>query len=140
MTVILKTSHGQQYSLTPERPLHLATESQMQYQLADANSGLAPGQLATNRIGDDLHVFLAGDDSSSPSLILEDFYLQPTEYALTGVSADGSVLPYIPANSDSSDSIHLLPEYQRTEHVLGEISELHMSAATLGDSTVNPFG
>lgn len=85
------------------------------YELLDTDTGFAPQQIISKRVGDDLQITF--ENNSQPSLVIEDYYQNPT--GITGLAENGKTYSYIPQNGLQSSSIEFLGENVLAESVLG---------------------
>jgi hypothetical protein len=78
-----------------------------QFQLIDSTTQLAPKNLRSKRVGDDLEIYNAGNLSAQPDLIIEAYYSQTA--ALLGEQSNGDLRAYVnPSDSASKDLNQLI--------------------------------
>lgn len=127
----IDTPNGQ-YFLTgkPDIPLRLPA-SEGQYLLSDMATGLAPANIVTGRIGNDLHIALPGNSIVQPDMILENYYPADGK-SLVGMNGSGHWLAYVPETAQAADSVHLLAEN------MAAAQSLHDPLAPIAPA-INPF-
>ncbi|WP_439258472.1 hypothetical protein [Lonepinella sp. BR2271] len=85
------------------------------YELLDLDTNVAPQQIVSKRVGDDLHIIFK--DSQDEDLIIADYYKDPA--LIEGLAENGQYYPYIPANSESASAIAALNDSMLATEVLG---------------------
>ncbi|WP_439256876.1 Rib/alpha-like domain-containing protein, partial [Lonepinella sp. BR2271] len=85
------------------------------YELLDQDTGVAPQQIVTKRVGDDLHITF--QNSQDEDLIIADYYNDPA--LIQGLAENGQYYAYIPANSESASAIAALNDSMLATEVLG---------------------
>ncbi|WP_439258470.1 hypothetical protein [Lonepinella sp. BR2271] len=85
------------------------------YELLDQDTGVAPQQIVTKRVGDDLHITF--QDSQDEDLIIADYYNDPA--LIQGLAENGQYYAYIPANGESASAIAALNDSMLASEVLG---------------------
>jgi hypothetical protein len=88
------------------KPVTVKAQAGMRYQLAQADTPLAPHTLRANRVGKNLHLFL--EDSQQADVIIENYYEEMPVGAqgLVGQAENGLVYEYIPQNANPAEWIH----------------------------------
>ncbi|NLX16533.1 MAG: hypothetical protein GXY45_06115, partial [Ramlibacter sp.] len=112
------------------QPVRVQAVADVKYHLTDDGTGFAPENVATKRVGSDLHVAFEGASVDQPDLIIEGYYKDNGEQGyregsdnlLVGTHENGNVYPFIPETAQGSDAVSMLLEGQQAGQVLG-ISE-----------------
>jgi hypothetical protein len=71
------------------KALRLQAQKFVRYELIDEANGRAPENIASKRVGKDLHIALEGDDINQPDLIIQDYYGDPGTATLIGKAENG---------------------------------------------------
>jgi flagellar basal body rod protein FlgG len=77
-----------------------------QFQLIDSTTQLAPKNLRSKRLGDDLEIYNAGNLSAQPDLIIEAYYSQTAN--LLGEQAAGDLRAFVHTNDTASKDLNQL--------------------------------
>ncbi|WP_439258085.1 hypothetical protein [Lonepinella sp. BR2271] len=85
------------------------------YELLDLDTNVAPQQIVSKRVGNDLHIIF--QDSQDEDLIIADYYNDPA--LIQGLAENGQYYPYIPANSEATSAIAALNDSMLATEVLG---------------------
>ncbi|WP_439258488.1 Ig domain-containing protein, partial [Lonepinella sp. BR2271] len=85
------------------------------YELLDQDTGVAPQQIVTKRVGDDLYITF--ENSQDEDLIITDYYNDPA--LIQGLAENGQYYAYVPANGESANAIAVLNDSMLASEVLG---------------------
>ena len=69
--------------------LHLRAQKFVKYELVNEGTGFAPENIATKRVGNDLHVAFEKSDIATPDLVIEGYYDNPGTAAIVGRAENG---------------------------------------------------
>lgn len=61
------------------KAVHINAHSNVNYELIEKSSGYAPENIATKRVGKDLHIAFEGTDINHPDVIIDGYYEQSGE-------------------------------------------------------------
>ncbi|WP_439328462.1 Rib/alpha-like domain-containing protein, partial [Lonepinella sp. BR2357] len=89
--------------------------SQAVYELLDQETNLAPQQISTARVGNDLHITF--QDSADEDLIIANYYDDPA--VIMGLAENGQYYAYIPADGEAANAIAALKDSMLASEVLG---------------------
>ncbi|MDO5686534.1 MAG: Ig-like domain-containing protein [Neisseria sp.] len=105
--------------------LRITAKSNVNYQLIDDATGIAPEAVATKRVGKDLVVSFSGS-LEEPDLIIENYYgdgkdgvESGSNSMLIGQYEDGQWYAYVPDSAQVGDAISMLAEEMSANQVLG---------------------
>jgi hypothetical protein len=84
-------------------PVTLDALDHGKYLIAEDGTGVAPENLTTKRVGDDLYVSFEGSDTDHPQVIIHNYYLNDGE--LVGKGEDGLYYSYVTANGQPSAAL-----------------------------------
>lgn len=99
-TKILNIQTGSGYVVSLPQP---RSDSKIVFELFNANTGLGPKNLITQREGNDLQITF--ENSNTPELILENYYGASTIAPVVGLSDDGNYQTYISQSSSEVSNI-----------------------------------
>ncbi|SFZ98352.1 T1SS secreted agglutinin RTX [hydrothermal vent metagenome] len=97
---------------------HIKARSNVQYDFIEKNSGYAPENIATKRVGNDLHISFEGSDIDTPDVIIDGYYSQTAE-SVVGRAEDGLYYHYVPESANSADAISTLDSGDAAGQALG---------------------
>ncbi len=84
-------------------PTLIKAKNNVNYELLDQNTGLAPVRIITKRVGNDLHISMEEDIDNS-DLIIEGFYNNDNAF-LIGLTSDSNYYYYLPDTGETTDYI-----------------------------------
>lgn len=99
----------------------------VKYHFTDEATGYGPENMATKRVGKNLHIAFEGGDVNQPDLVIEDYYKDNGEIGygegsdnlLVGTHENGNVYPYVPESSVSTDAVSMLADGVQAGQALG---------------------
>ena len=99
----------------------------VKYHFTDEATGYGPENIATKRVGKNLHIAFEGGDVDQPDLVIEDYYKdngeigygEGTDNLLVGTHENGNVYPYIPESSVGTDAVSMLADGVQAGQALG---------------------
>ncbi|MCF6207667.1 MAG: Ig-like domain-containing protein, partial [Sulfurovum sp.] len=107
-------------------PIHIKAQTHTNYELIEKNSGYAPENIATKRVGDDLYIAFEGSDINTPDIIIDDYYNHLGDLII-GKAEDGFYYNYVPESAVEADAISALDAGDMAGQALG------------GESVVTPL-
>ncbi|MDO5693717.1 MAG: Ig-like domain-containing protein, partial [Pseudomonadota bacterium] len=124
------------------KPVKVLAKANVKYQLTDEATGFGPENIATKRVGKDLHIAFEGGAVEQPDLIIENYYTDGglgysdgTSNLVIGQHETGAYYSYIPESAQASDAISMLLDGVKAGQVLGGesmLAALWLPAAALG--------
>jgi len=102
---------------------HIKARSDVSYELIEKNSGYAPENIATKRVGKDLHIAFEGNDINDPDLIIDGYYEESGEL-IVGLAENGQYYNYVPESAQLSDAVSGLSDGSFAGQALGGDSHL----------------
>ncbi|WP_347254876.1 Ig-like domain-containing protein [Brachymonas denitrificans] len=99
----------------------------VKYHFTDEATGYGPENMATKRVGKNLHIAFEGGDVDQPDLVIEDYYKDNGEIGygegsdnlLVGTHENGNVYPYVPESAVSTDAVSMLADGVQAGQALG---------------------
>ena len=99
----------------------------VKYHFTDEATGYGPENIATKRVGKNLHIAFEGGDVEQPDLVIEDYYKDNGEIGygegsdnlLVGTHENGNVYPYVPESSVGTDAVSMLADGVQAGQALG---------------------
>ena len=99
----------------------------VKYHFTDEATGYGPENMATKRVGKNLHITFEGGDVNQPDLVIEDYYKDNGEIGygegsdnlLVGTHENGNVYPYVPESAVSTDAVSMLADGVQAGQALG---------------------
>ena len=99
----------------------------VKYHFTDEATGYGPENIATKRVGKNLHIAFEGGDVEQPDLVIEDYYKdngeigygEGTDNLLVGTHENGNVYPYVPESSVGTDAVSMLADGVQAGQALG---------------------
>ena len=99
----------------------------VKYHFTDEATGYGPENIATKRVGKNLHIAFEGGDVNQPDLVIEDYYKDNGEIGygegsdnlLVGTHENGNVYPYVPESAVSTDAVSMLADGVQAGQALG---------------------
>ncbi|WP_213361301.1 Ig-like domain-containing protein [Brachymonas denitrificans] len=99
----------------------------VKYHFTDEATGYGPENMATKRVGKNLHIAFEGGDVNQPDLVIEDYYKDNGEIGygegsdnlLVGTHENGNVYPYVPESAVSTDAVSMLADGVQAGQALG---------------------
>ncbi|NLX16349.1 MAG: cadherin-like domain-containing protein, partial [Ramlibacter sp.] len=107
--------------------LRLKALANVKYHFTDEATGFAPENLATKRVGKDLHIAFEGGQVGQPDLVIEDYYqddgaigyAEGSDNLLVGTHENGQTYPFVPESAQASDAVSQLAEGIQAGQALG---------------------
>ncbi|MEO6920622.1 MAG: Ig-like domain-containing protein, partial [Collimonas sp.] len=85
--------------------------------LAESDTGFAPENVTTHRVGHDLHISLEGTGYDDAELVIEGYY--DNDGTLIGLGEDGNYYQYVPTDAESDHFVAALADGATSPQVLG---------------------
>ncbi len=120
------------------KSVHIQAHTDVKYEFIEKSSGYAPENIATKRVGKDLHIAFEGNDINDPDLIIDDYYDHMGE-VLTGKAEDGLYYDYVPESAQTSDAVSGLHDGAFAGQALGGdgfMTPLWIEAGSFGLGTL----
>lgn len=107
------------FETTKEQALVIDAISGAYYQLAQSETQLAPQNIVTERLDNDLLIFL-NDSDPDADIVIQDYYVdgQP-DSQIIGEHENGNIYSYVPESAESTDAISLLADEISAPQALG---------------------
>ncbi|WP_329505842.1 Ig-like domain-containing protein [Haemophilus parainfluenzae] len=125
MNIILKINNASEtvqsinLNTNLKQAVRVQAQNDVNYQLIDQNTGYAPENITTKRVGNDLQIAFEGSDIEQPDLIIEDYYDQDNSNLLVGTHENGNLYPYVPETGVQTDAVTLLAQEVSVGQALG---------------------
>ena len=125
MNIILKINNASEtvqsinLNTNLKQAVRVQAQNDVNYQLIDQNTGYAPENITTKRVGNDLQIAFEGSDIEQPDLIIEDYYDQDNSNLLVGAHENGNLYPYVPETGVQTDAVTLLAQEVSVGQALG---------------------
>lgn len=100
------------------KAVHIKAHTDVKYELIEKSSGYAPENIATKRVGKDLHIAFEGNHINDPDVIIDDYYDHMGE-VLTGKAEDGLYYDYVPESAQTLDAVSGLQDGSFAGQALG---------------------
>ena len=94
-------------------------QKHVNFELINEQSGFGPENIATKRVGSDLHVAFEQSDIGTPDLVIEGYYEDTFDHGVMGRAEDGLYYHYVPESGVQSDAISRLGENVLAGQALG---------------------
>ncbi|HPR46207.1 MAG TPA: hypothetical protein PLZ13_17985, partial [Ottowia sp.] len=93
------------------KALRIEAQKHVRYELIDEQTEHAPENIATKRVGNDLHVAFEGSDIGQPDVVIKDYYGDPGAAMVIGRAENGFYYSYVPETGLEQDAIsHLFDQ------------------------------
>ncbi|QTD45400.1 beta strand repeat-containing protein [Ottowia testudinis] len=99
--------------------LRITAQKHVRYELIDDQTQYAPENIATKRVGDDLHIAFEGSDIGQPDVVIQGYYRDPGTATLIGRAENGLYYHYVPETGLQSDAISSLLNQSLAGQALG---------------------
>ncbi len=99
--------------------LRLQAQKQVKYELVDEATRFAPENIATKRVGNDLHIALEQSNIDSADIIIVGYYDEVDAAVLTGKAESGVYYNYIPESGLPTDAVSRLGDNMLAGQALG---------------------
>ncbi|HMN20049.1 MAG TPA: Ig-like domain-containing protein [Ottowia sp.] len=99
--------------------LHLQAQKNVKYELVNEDSGFAPENIATKRVGNDLHIAFEKSDIEQPDVVIEGYYDDPGTAAIVGKAESGVYYNYVPESGLNQEAISQLGDSMLAGQALG---------------------
>ena len=125
MNIILKINNASEtvqsinLNTNLKQAVRVQAQNDVNYQLIDQNTGYAPENITTKRVGNDLQIAFEGSDIEQPDLIIENYYDQDNSNLLVGAHENGNLYPYVPETGVQTDAVTLLAQEVSVGQALG---------------------
>ncbi|WP_243645973.1 putative Ig domain-containing protein, partial [Volucribacter psittacicida] len=109
------------YKIADGETLTIKASKNVNYQLIDDQTGVAPQKIIAKRVGNDLQILLENGDQV-PDIVITDYYTDTTAEStnlLVGQHENGKVYVYVPTSGEKADAISVLLNNQAEPQVLG---------------------
>jgi len=116
---------------------HIQAQSDVNYELIKKSSGYAPENIATKRVGKDLHIAFEGENIDNPDLIIDEYY-EYDEEVIVGLAENGQYYDYVPESTLLSDAVSVLSDGSSAGQALG--GESHTTAFWLSGTAFPLWG
>ncbi|WP_405198032.1 Ig-like domain-containing protein [Brachymonas sp. G13] len=110
-----------------DKAVHIQAQANVHYHFTDEATGFGPENIATKRVGKNLHVAFEGGDVNEPDLVIENYYKDNGEIGyesgtnnmLVGTHENGNVYPYVPESAETTDAVSMLGDGVEAGQALG---------------------
>ncbi|MGR3808400.1 tandem-95 repeat protein [Pasteurella testudinis] len=110
------------YNINENQRVILDAQRKVRYELVDENTGFAPENIITQRIGNDLHIFLEDNDTES-DIVIQEYYAEGLNEEVTnmivGQHENGNIYSYVPHTAEESEAISMLADKTSAAQALG---------------------
>ncbi len=93
-----------QLATKSKEPLIIDAMKNVNYELINADTNVAPQHIVTKRVGDDLHLSFDADDQDT-DLVIQNFYTEGDQSALVGQAEDSNYYYFIPDSGEVQDFV-----------------------------------
>ena len=99
--------------------LRIQAQKHVKYELVNDDSTFAPENIATRRVGNDLHIAFEQSDIAQPDVVLEGYYNNPGDAAIVGRAEDGLYYNYVPESGLPQEAVSQLGDNMLAGQALG---------------------
>lgn len=99
--------------------LRLQAQKHVKYELVNEESGFAPENIATKRVGQDLHIAFEKSDIDQPDVVIEGYYDDPGAATIVGRAENGLYYNYVPESGLNQEAISQLGDSVLAGQALG---------------------
>lgn len=94
-------------------------QKHVNFELMNEQTGFGPENIATKRVGNDLHIAFEQSEIGSPDLVIEGYYEDSFDHGVMGRAEDGLYYHYVPESGVQSEAISRLGEDLLAGQALG---------------------
>ncbi|MDO5693400.1 MAG: Ig-like domain-containing protein, partial [Pseudomonadota bacterium] len=117
--------------------LRLQAQKQVRYELINEETSFAPENIATKRVGNDLHIAFEGSDIAQPDVVIQDYYGDPGAASIIGQAENGLYYNYVPESGLQHEAISRLGDNMLAGQALG--GEKFLTALWLPMTSMAPL-